>query len=124
VSLFTREHRLRFVSPSGSLRDVAAALHEHIRANVLKTVAKGDPVVFVSCGVATPPGPTQLILEDRRRRVPGYAFRAFLERVGSDVEITVRVSRMRSVPLELLDPLLVAAKAVANVEDLSWADES
>ena len=121
MSFFTREHRLRFVSPAGSLRDVAAELHEHIRANVLDRVAKGDPVVFVSCGVATPPGPTQLILEDRRRGLPGYTFRAFFERVGADVEITVRVSRLRAVPLELLDPLLVAAKAVAKVDDLSWA---
>ena len=121
MSLFSREYRLRFASPSGNLRDVAAKLHEHIRAGVLNKVAHGDPVVFVSCGVATPPGPTQLILEDRRRGLPGYTFRAFFERVGSDVEITVRVSRTRSVPLELLDPLLAAAKAVAQVEDLSWA---
>jgi hypothetical protein len=124
VSLFSREYRLRLVAPSGSLRDVAEELHEHIRANVLETVAKGNPVVFVSCGVATPPGPTQLILEDRRRGLPGYAFRAFLERVGPDIEIRVRVSRLRSVTLELLDPLLIAAKAVANVEDLAWADET
>jgi hypothetical protein len=124
VSLFSREHRLRFAAPSGSLREVAEELHEHIRANVLKRVANGDPVVFVSCGVATPPGPTQLILEDRRRGAPGYAFRAFFERVGPDLEITVRVSRMRSVPLELLDPLLVAAKAVAKTEGLSWASET
>jgi hypothetical protein len=112
------------VAPPGSLRDVAEELHEHIRAHVLERVTKRVPVVFVSCGVATPPGPTQLILEDRRRRVPGYTFRAVLERVGPDVEIRVRVSRMRSVPLELLDPLLVAAKAVAKVEGLSWADET
>ena len=59
------------------------------------------------------------------RRIPARlfysTFRAFFERVASDVEITVRVSRMRSVSLELLDPLLIAAKAVAMVEDLSWA---
>ena len=122
MSFFNREHRLRFPAPAGSLRDVAKELHEHIRAGVLERVTKGDLVVFVSCGVATPPGPAQLILEDRRRGLPGYTFRAIFERVGPDVEITVRVSRMRSLPLELLDPLLAAAKAVTKIEDLSWAN--
>jgi hypothetical protein len=72
--------------------------------------------------------PAGNLRKDRRRGLPGYTFRAFFEGVGSDVEITVRVSRTRSVPLALLDPLLVAAKAVAKaakavakVEDLSWA---
>ena len=121
MSLFSREHRLRFVAPRGSLRDLAEARHAHVREDVLRKVAQGDPVVFVSCGVATPPGPTQLILEDRRRGLPGYTFRAIFERVGPELVITVRVSRIRSVPLGLLDPLLVAVKALAKEEALSWS---
>lgn len=80
-------------------------------------------MVFVSCGVATPPGPTRLILEDRRRGLPGRSFCAVLEREGSQVELTIRSSRLRSLPLGLLDPLLRAVGVMSASESPSWTVE-
>lgn len=52
-------------------------------------------------------------LGDRRRGLPGRTLRAVLRRDDAAVELTLRSSRLRSLPLALLDPLLRAACTVA-----------
>src|SRR3954451_22605088 len=70
LRLFTRTYRLRWTGSSHPLREVAERIHEEIRSGVLVKVERGEPVLFVSCGVVIPPGPTRLQLEDRRRGLP------------------------------------------------------
>jgi hypothetical protein len=123
LSLLTRTYRLRWTAPSENLREIARDLHEGIRKGVLAQVERGEPVLFVCCGVATPPGPTRLILEDRRSGLPGRAFYAVLGRDGSQIDLTIRSSRLRSLPLGLLDPLLGAVAAMTAPECPSWTVE-
>lgn len=123
MSLFTRTYRLCWTASSRPLREVAEGLHERIRSGVLIKVEKGEPVLFVSCGVANPPGATRLLLEDRRRGLPGRRFTAVLARDGSQIALTIRSSRLRSLPLQLVAPLLEAVEAIAAPEKPVWTIE-
>jgi hypothetical protein len=120
VGLFTTTYRLRWTAPAGDLRDLARELHQRIRQGVLGQVERGEAVLLVSQGVASPPGPVRLLLEDRRKGMPGRVFRAVLARDGAQVELAVRTSRLRPLPLDLLAPVLAAVQAVAAPQRPAW----
>lgn len=120
MGLFTRTYTLRWEAPSADLEAVATQIHEAIRAGVLAKVAANDSVPLVSNGVASPPGPVRLILEDRRRGLPGRRFRAILARSATRFELTIRCSRLRPLPLDLLEPVRSAVAQVASGEPPAW----
>ncbi|MCA9554430.1 MAG: hypothetical protein KC933_30630 [Myxococcales bacterium] len=122
MALLSRTLTLRWSGQSGRLRPIAEQIHEQIRAGVLAQVEAGARVDFVSCGVATPPGPTRLILEDRRRGLPGRAFTATLARDGDALILTVESGRLRPIPDAFLATLRDAViAAVGQTAVSAWA---
>jgi hypothetical protein len=99
----------------GDLRSVAAALHDAWRARLLGRLAPDEADLegtrrrrheacaeglVVSTGVASPPGPVRLILEERRPGDrPGVRLHAVLTRVGDDVRVELRGASPRLWPL-------------------------
>ena len=103
------------------LREVAQEIHESIRADVMRRHEAGEPVWFASAGVANPPGPTRLLLEDRRRS-SWRRFRAVLSRRGRGLELHVQSCRFKPVPRDCLDQIHDAVANVPGVENLStWS---
>ena len=123
MGLLTRIYRLRWPSNGQNLRAVAEQIHERVRASVVVRVERGEAVHFVSGGLATPPGPTRLVLEDRRRGLPGRRFGAVLQHAGTELQLSVETSCLRPIPLELLEPLLAAVRAIAPDKNIEWITE-
>jgi hypothetical protein len=123
MPFFTRHYRLCWPSTERSLHAVALQIHERVRASVLARVQSGQEVHFVSGGVALPPGPTRLVLEDRRRGLPGRRFSATLRRNSADLELSIETSRLRPVPLDLLEPLLIAVREMVPGATVEWIKE-
>jgi hypothetical protein len=91
-------------------------VHEQIRARVLAKVEAGETVDFVSRGIATPPGPTRLILEDRSNGIPGRTFRATLERDRDTFVLTVEPRLLHPIPTLILDAIRRAVLSVPGTE--------
>ena len=119
MPLFSRSLELRWRQPGVELRPLAERIHEHVRAGVLAKVEAGEKVDFVSCGVATPPGPIRLILEDRRKGLPGRSLKATLRRERDELVLSLEERLLRPLPPELLETLHQAASAVAGPEACS-----
>ena len=123
MRFLTRTYRLRWPSDGQNLRAVAERIHERVRASVVEQGERREAVHFVSGGLAMPPGRTRLVLEDRRRGLPGRRFGAVLQRAGTELDLSVETSRLRPIPLERLAPLLAAVRAIAADKSVEWTTE-
>ncbi len=122
MGLLNTRTKLTWTHENQPLRSFAEAVHEAIRARVIESVERGDQPVFVCCGVATPPGPVQLIFEDRRKGLPGREFRGVLARDGGSFSLTLEESRMRPIPQAYKDEIEWAVRAARSRDErLDWA---